>query len=733
MEQKKSHRLSGLFLILFFGLSAAGLVIFEGYFKASQAMRQLMLLGAWAAVFLLVILIFRNIRMALDDKRAGKGKKRVKREKLSLKQRFLRLKAAFTQRFKEKLGKKKEKEEEPSGEKASICEAPKKDDNKPVPLELKDSDAEGLLAGTDEPHRESASGDEPLKPEEETGRAVSAEKNPDPEEGFEPLEDPEGLLAIREDLPVTELEEEDGRPFSVRLVDSLYILCQVAILGLFLYRAMILLLKRPSEDMSAYSYTHVLAVMMFAVACFVIRRFAREGDRGKENTGSTLLLLTGTAGAGVAALTAASIMLKVNAAAAASFVVAGISVFAFLVFLFGLLFAAVRLEATENFTYTISDLLDGKDGGGKAFFDALEANTGISLKSLWSVKYAIRILPGLLLCLLFLILCSTCLFQVETYQQAAVYRLGKLAPSSIYSEGLHVKLPWPIDKAEYYDVARSQQMTIGYESAVSRNYLWTESHGGEEFTLLLGDGNELVSVNMRVKYSIDDLYQYLTYASRPEDLLSARCYDIIMHKTVVTNLDNFLNVDRQSLSREVREELSAYCREAGLGLKVEDIIVENIHPAIEVAPVYQSVVSADVRRATLKSRAEDKALGTIIQAEKQSKTLVADATTNQHDRTSDAIQEMAVYTAAFEAFDVSPECFLLTKYLDAYQKVISSSKVYVTGEGVDPSRLFLGGRSSSGPLAAGWADIEDLMDAAEEKKAKEKEDEFVYFGWTDDE
>lgn len=121
---------------------------------------------------------------------------------------------------------------------------------------------------------------------------------------------------------------------------------------------------------------------------------------------------------------------------------------------------------------------------------------------------------------LLLVWLSTCVVQVETYQQGALYRFGSLAREDILEPGLHFKLPVPFEEVKIYNVTQPQGMIVGYEGDVNnKNNLWTRPHEGEEQALLLGNGNELVAINLKITYRISDLYTYLTRYSSPGDVL----------------------------------------------------------------------------------------------------------------------------------------------------------------------------------------------------------------------
>jgi len=319
----------------------------------------------------------------------------------------------------------------------------------------------------------------------------------------------------------------------------------------------------------------------------------------------------------------------------------------------------------------------------KEEFAQSAAKWKVSIKSLYTIRYTLKILPALALAFIFVLFLSTAFIIVQPHQQAAVYHFGKLKPSSIKNPGLHIKFPWPIDKAEIYDVHRVASMQIGYESSGTANFLWTQKHDIGEYMLLLGNGNEMVAVNLKIMYVISDLYSYIKTCTDAEAVLGAAAYNALMTRTINTTLDSFLNVDRNSLSASVLDELSYFCESEKLGFSVVQIVIENIHPPVDIADVYQKVVSASVDKTTAITRAHSYAEAKVIDAAKQSRRAIDGARAMRYDRTSDSQKESAVFYAATEAFRISPGSYELTKSLDVYQKIINGHKVYVFSRGAE--------------------------------------------------
>lgn len=435
----------------------------------------------------------------------------------------------------------------------------------------------------------------------------------------------------------------------------------------------------PSQAYEEFEYNllHVFLMVGIAVVSLVLKKWF---ESGKDSVGSASAVSFFAFYGGIslinAFLIALNVMLGFQTVKPIFWVNIVVSLYFALFLSFRLGVSAIKGNLLEDIDYHIyiPFLTQSKE---QKLIEVLEESTGLSLKSLWSLKFASTILPAGILGAALILLLASCIYTVNPYEQAVIYRLGEMQEDAIKDSGIHLKAPWPIDKLEIYDVSRVETMTIGYEAGDVRDYLWTESHGAEEYTLLLGNGNELVSINLKLMFSIDDLYSYVTRSSDPQNILRAKAYEILMNKTSTTNLDTFLSVDRANLSESIKAELENFCLESGIGLEVHEVAIESIHPPIDIADTYQAVVSAGIKKTTMITNARASALDMEIKAEHRAKTSVIDAWARQTEKVATASYEMSVYRAAREAYLQNPQSFRLQKYLSTYEKVIDENKVYV--------------------------------------------------------
>ena len=332
----------------------------------------------------------------------------------------------------------------------------------------------------------------------------------------------------------------------------------------------------------------------------------------------------------------------------------------------------------------------GADARELSVVSFLEENTGITLRSLWSIKYVKKILPYTLLCAALLFWVSTGVVYVQSHQEAAVYRLGSLQEETL-KPGLHINLPYPLDKAEIYDTQTVNKMTIGYKSSENIDNVWTENHGESEYRLLLGSGKELVSINLRLEYRISDLRRYLSFSSSPERVLEAKAYELVTDRTISTDLESILATNRESFSESFFVQLKNELKSLNTGVEVVSVVLESIHPPVEVADIYQSFIGAEIDAERCIYEAQGEAAQIRAAAQTAKHEIVNYAKVNYYESLSAATTEISEFMAAVTASNEYPDEYKYYKYLEAICGAYQNARLVIVGDGVDSSRLhFIG-------------------------------------------
>ena len=352
----------------------------------------------------------------------------------------------------------------------------------------------------------------------------------------------------------------------------------------------------------------------------------------------------------------------------------------------------IRREMTDEPDISIPMPFSGGGQRDLGILGYLEKNTGITMRSLWSIQFIKKMIPYVIIISVALLWVCSGIVQVESYQTAAVCRLGKLQDKAL-EPGLHLTLPWPFDRVRVYDTETVNSTTIGYISSANGDNTWTGTHGSQEYRLLLGGGNELVSINLRLEYRIDDVISYLRTCSTPEKLLEAKAYELVTDLTIVTDLDELLSVDRSAFANSFREKLSVELAKYNTGLELVGVVLESIHPPVDIADVYQSIIGAEIKAEQYILEAQAAAAVKIADAEKQYDSALSVAQADSYTKIAAAKADVAEFMASVSADKQYPDTYRYYKYLKAIGSAYGRSRLVIVGEGIDSSNIYFGNLS----------------------------------------
>lgn len=308
---------------------------------------------------------------------------------------------------------------------------------------------------------------------------------------------------------------------------------------------------------------------------------------------------------------------------------------------------------------------------------SLEEKSGISLRSAWTYGFLRRSIPLLLLVAALMAWGMTGLVQISPQEQGVVYRLGKVRDGGPLLPGLHLKMPWPIETIEVLPAYVHKVFTVGYEGEVQENFLWTTQHEGEEYKFLLGDGTELVSINMFVTYSINDPHAYLLNYSNVEETIESKAYDILLEEIVSTDLDSLLTKDRSTFSKLIAKRLQASSDELGLGLEIIDVSTSNIHPPVEIAREYQLMVSAQIIKRVRIIEALTDVASSLPQAEESRDREISNAQVEARSSLAEARSDAIKSRYRIEAYLANPQSYETWKRLEAYESAYQDRKLFL--------------------------------------------------------
>lgn len=289
--------------------------------------------------------------------------------------------------------------------------------------------------------------------------------------------------------------------------------------------------------------------------------------------------------------------------------------------------------------------------------DAVSYQLGQDITSTWGYRLIVRTWRPLILLGIVVAWLLTSLVVIQPHQKGLVLRFGRLVGE--FGPGLHVKLPWPIDRVEvpaYETRDPRERVTSSVSTATglrvlnvgtapvpgNKPILWIEPHGTEETFFLVrpagsasaGDGSAsgaardvaLAAAEVPVMFSVEGnitAYESLGPPETRDRYLAAVARRELMRYMATLTIHDVLSGRRAEMAEVLRRRITdAFTRiNPGGGAPVVNVVyvgVEGVHPPqgtnSELTRAYEQVVGQEQKRQAAILDAERAAIGTLTSA-----------------------------------------------------------------------------------------------------------------------
>jgi len=194
---------------------------------------------------------------------------------------------------------------------------------------------------------------------------------------------------------------------------------------------------------------------------------------------------------------------------------------------------------------------------------------------------------------------STCLYTVAPTEQAILLRAGRpVRHDAAIESGLHLKLPWPIDRVLRVDVYQIRRRNIANTTEeMPFALLWTREHGTEE-PFLSGDNNFFFPY-LVFHYRVSDVFDFALGHANPEELLDNVAHSRISTKFAGLSFDAIVGQHRGRVEEEIRDEVQAELDELEVGIELLGVYFRDVHPPISIADAFERVIAAQQEKQEL--------------------------------------------------------------------------------------------------------------------------------------
>jgi len=272
-------------------------------------------------------------------------------------------------------------------------------------------------------------------------------------------------------------------------------------------------------------------------------------------------------------------------------------------------------------------------------------------------------------------------YTVDPEEVGVVLRFGRYVRDA--KPGLNFKLPLGLERVTKVPVERQLKEEFGFRTVkadVRTEY--SQEEFDDESLMLTGDLN-IVDFEWVVQYRIVNAYDYLFKVREVHDTFRAMTEAVVREAIGDRTVNEVLTVGRQEVASLVEQRLQALCVQYETGLKVEQVVLQNVNPPPKVKPSFNAVNQAQQEREERINTAQREYNQVIPRARGEAEQNVEQAQGYALDRVNRAQGNAARFTALYEEYRKAPEVTRKRLYLETLGKVLpKAGKKVVVDEGI---------------------------------------------------
>lgn len=282
-----------------------------------------------------------------------------------------------------------------------------------------------------------------------------------------------------------------------------------------------------------------------------------------------------------------------------------------------------------------------------------------------SPKMLVTVVVGILA----LILLSTSIYIVDQTERAVITRFGRYIDTK--GPGLHVKLPFGIDRNYTVNVETVQSQEFGPRTMRSGNYQ-NQSSQAAESTMLTGDLN-IIDVEWIIQYRISDPKAWTFNVMNDERVKTIRDVSRSVINMLVGDraIMDVMGVERSAIQAAgvvlMNETFNSY----GLGINVFAVQLKNVFPPSGVQAAFDDVNKAQQDLERLINEGQQAYNEEVPKARGEAEQRIQEAQGYAAERVNNARGDVARFNSVYEEFRRAPEVTRQRLYYEMVEDVFS--------------------------------------------------------------
>jgi membrane protease subunit HflK len=268
------------------------------------------------------------------------------------------------------------------------------------------------------------------------------------------------------------------------------------------------------------------------------------------------------------------------------------------------------------------------------------------------------------------ILLYSSIFTVGPEEVGVILRFGKFVRT--VNPGLNIKMPFGIESVNKVPIERQLKLEFGFRTEKAGiNTRYSNKRFQEESLMLTGDLNA-AEVEWIVQFRIKDPYQFLFRVRNTletfRDINEATMREIVGDRTV----NEVLTVGRQEIADSVSRKLQELCDQYETGIKVEQVVLQNVNPPDQVKPAFNEVNEAQQEREKLINQARSEYNKVIPKARGEADRTIEEAKGYALERVNMSKGEAAKFSSIYQEYAKAQEVTRQRIYLETMNDVMQN-------------------------------------------------------------
>jgi len=261
-------------------------------------------------------------------------------------------------------------------------------------------------------------------------------------------------------------------------------------------------------------------------------------------------------------------------------------------------------------------------------------------------------------------------YRVGQGEEALVITLGRVTDTK--GPGLYWKIPL-IQSVISESVTTIHTSEYGFRTTKSGSAGTAAKYADvEDESVMLTNDDSIVSIEAIYQYTIRDVKQYAFDIDDPEGTLQLAFEAIIRRNIQNRTLDDAL-LNKEEIEQQVLPDFQALIDTYEMGVKINDVRIQNITVPADVASAYEDVNNANNEKTKRLDEAEKYANEILPTARSKAYQTLQEAEGYKAETIAAAESEVSVFKAVYEKYQSSPEITRTRLLIETLERILQNS------------------------------------------------------------